>query len=340
MSRTRRVRIVATAGVISLLVAGCGGGDAGRSGGQGATAITVLLPNPSAVNVFGLCAAIGEGFLKDEGIDVTVRAVDGSAAVLQAMVAGQAQIGLPGPGPVLNARSNGEDIRMFFNAYPQSLFGLIVAENSPIITVPDIKGTVVGVGTAEGAEVAFVEAILSDAGLQQGRDYTTLPVGDGGQAAAAFERQDVDAYAAAISDMAIMEARGFALREITPDKFLSLFGNGYAATGDYIDQNPDVIQGFTNALLKGNDWALQNKEGTLKDCAEINPDEGQDAELASALYDTATNRSQPTGEDPVGFFPPAGWEAWQKNLVDSGQLSGPMEDLTSAYTNEFVDNAN
>jgi NitT/TauT family transport system substrate-binding protein len=344
MSRTKRLRIVATAGAMTLLAAGCGGGDGNDASSDGAgggatESITVLLPNPSAVNVFALCAAMGEGFLEDEGLDVTVEAVDGSGAVLQAMVAGQAQIGLPGPGPVLNARNGGEDVRMFFNVFAQSLFGLVVPEESPVKSIQDLEGTTVGVGTAEGAEVSYARGILADAGLEEDSNYTMLAVGDGGQAVAAFEREDIDSYSAAVSDMAIMEARGLPLREITPDKFLAFFGNGYAATGEYMDENPKIIQGFTTALLKGNEWALENKDGTLEHCNEINPEEGQDTELASSLYDALTVRSQPSGDDPVGFFPPEGWEAWEQNLIDSGELPGPMDDLEAAYTNEFVENA-
>ena len=346
MSRSTRARFVATAGALSLLATGCGGGgdssgsDGGGGGGEGTQSITVLLPNPSAMNVFALCAARGEGYLEEEGLDVTVEAVDGSGAVLQAMVAGQAQIGLPGPGPVLNARNGGEDVRMFFNVFAQSLFGLVVPEESSAESVEDLEGTTVGVGTAEGAEVSYARGILADAGLEEDSNYTMLPVGDGGQAVAAFERDDIQSYSAAVSDMAIMEARGLPLREITPDKFLAFFGNGYAATGEYMDENPEVIQGFTNALLKGNEWALDNKEGTIEHCAEMNPEEGEDTDLANSLYDALTARSQPAGDEPVGAFPAEGWEAWEQNLIDAGDLSAPMDDLEAAYTNEFVESAN
>ena len=341
MSRTTYLRTIAIAATsaLTLLASGCGGDD-GVGGGESATeSITVLLPNPSAVNVFNLCAAIGEGYLEDEGIDVTVEAVDGSGAVLQAMVAGQAEIGLPGPGPVLNARNGGEDVRMFYNSFSQSLFGLVVPEESKISAVEDLEGETVGVGTAEGAEVSYARGILADAGLEEDTDYTMLPVGDGGQATAAFDRDDIAVYSAAISDMAILEARGLPLREITPEKFLGFFGNGYATTGEYMDAHEDVIQGFTNALLKGNEWALDNKEGTLEHCNDINPEEGMDTELASALYDAITPRAQPTDGAPVGVFPAEGWKAWEQNLVESGELPGPMEDLDAAYNNEFVENA-
>src|SRR5690606_7745687 len=62
------------------------------------TKVTIVVPNPSAINNFPLHVAIGEGYFKEQGLDVTVEAVNGSASVLQSMAAGQAQIGNPGPG--------------------------------------------------------------------------------------------------------------------------------------------------------------------------------------------------------------------------------------------------
>ena len=345
---------------LALIAGACGGdGDAGDAAaeteagtagepGAGATGgdeagettpITVLLPNPSAVNVFSLCAANGEGYLAEEGIEMTMEAVDGSGAVLQAMAAGQAEIGLPGPGPVLNARARGEDVVMFFNSFAQSLFGLVVPDDSDIASTADLAGTTVGVGTAEGAEVSFARSILAEDRLEEGTDYEFLPVGDGGPATAAFERGEIDAYSAAVSDMAIIEARGLPLREITPEEFLAFFGNGYATTAEYLEQNRDVVEGFTRALLRGYEWALENKEATLAHCAELNPEEGADAELASVLFDAITARAEPIGDTPVGVFPEEGWEQWHQSLLDAGELEAPVDDLHEAYTNEIVEAA-
>jgi NitT/TauT family transport system substrate-binding protein len=359
LARPRMRTGFAVIAAVALIATGCGNGDdtadeaatgtdadtevesepdaEGDTGDAGTEEIVVLLPNPSAVNVFNLCAAIGEGYLDEEGITVDVEAVDGSGAVIQAMVAGQAQIGLPGPGPVLNARQAGEELRMFYNSFSQSLFGLVVPGNSEIQSIEDLQGETIGVGTAEGAEVSYARAILSDAGLEEETDYEFLSVGDGGPATAAFERGEIAAYSAAISDMAIIEARGLALQEITPDEFLAFFGNGYAATVDYMEENREVIAGFTRALLRGNEWALDNKEGTLEHCAELNPEEGRDAELASALYDAIVPRSQPLGDDPVGAYPAEGWEAWEQSLLEAGELDESVDDLEAAYTNEFVE---
>ena len=105
-----------------------------------------------------------------------------------------------------------------------------------------LKGSTVGVGTADGAEVSFARAILADAGLTEGEDYEFLAIGDGGMAATAFLRDDVESYAAAVSDAAILESRGIPLREITPEEYLSYFGNGYAALRSYIEENPELSE--------------------------------------------------------------------------------------------------
>ncbi len=301
--------------------------------------ITALMPNPSAVNVYNLCAAIGEGYMAEEGIDVNFEAVDGSSAVYQAMVAGKAEIGLPGPGPTIAAWGRGEKPVQFYNHFAQSLFGLVVAEDSEFNDIASLKGKVIGVGTAEGSEVSYARAILSDAGMTEGTDYTFLAVGDGGMAVAAFERGDVSAYSAAIPDMAIMTARGLPLREITPEKFLAYFGNGYATMTDTLQNDPELIAGFTRALLKGTWFAEQNKDKTLEHCAVLNPEEGADTELASALFDAVLPRTHPLGGVALGEFTQEGWDAWQASLISSGDLDGPVPYLNDMWTNTVVQQA-
>ncbi len=225
---------------------------AGLAGGAFAqTNITVAVPNPSAVTWAPMWAAIGEGYFEDEGLILDVQAVDGSSSVLQAMSSGQAEIGAPGPGPVLGARARGLDVVFIYNLYPKSVFGLLVPADSDYQEPADLAGEVIGVGTADGAEVSFAEAILSGAGMSRGEDYTFLPVGDGGTAAVAFLREEVEAYAGAISDSAILASRGIDLREITPDEYLGFFGNGYAVLESYLAENPEVVEGFGRALVRG-----------------------------------------------------------------------------------------
>jgi NitT/TauT family transport system substrate-binding protein len=305
------------------------------------TAVTVAVPNPSAITWTPMWVAIGEGYFADEGLEITVEAVDGSSSVLQSMSAGQAQIGAPGPGPVLAARARGVDVVFIYNLYPKSVFGLLVPEDSGIQAPADLAGTVIGVGTVDGAEVAFSRAILTDLGMTEGADYTFLPVGDGGTAAIAFMRDEVSSYAGAVSDAAILRSRGINLREITPQEYLAYFGNGFAVMRAYMEANPTVIEGFGRGLVRGMRFAQDpaNLERVLAHAAAGNPQEGEDAAFAQALLASAVERMTPTeafvGEG-FGYQPPEHWEAWHASAQASGALTAPLDDLTAAYTNEFV----
>lgn len=300
--------------------------------------ITVVLPNPSALNVWPMHVAIGEGYFEEEGLKVNVQAVDGSSQVLQALAAGQGQIGLPGPAPVLAARARGEDVVFIYNLNPKSIFGIVVREESSYQQPADLKGKVIGVGTADGAEVGFARTVLSDAGLAEGTDYTFLPVGDGGTAAAAFERGDIEAYAAATSDAAIMTTRGLKLREITPEEFKAFFGNGFAVLRTYLEENRDVVEKFGRAIVRGSKFGFDpaNRATVLKHAAAGNPQEGEDTALANALFDQLLVKMDIGDQaEGYGYQPPQNWDTWQESLLSSGGLK-EKQDLSKAFTNDFV----
>lgn len=304
------------------------------------TAITFAVPNPSALTWLPYWVAMGEGYFADEGYEPTLQAIDGSSAVLQAMSAGQAQIGAPGPGPTLGAFARGVDVKFLYNLYPKSVFGILVKADSDFATPADLAGTVVGVGTADGAEVSFTSAIMADNGMIPGEDFEYLPVGDGGTAAVAFLRDEVSAYAGAVSDAAILASRGIELREITPEQYLGFFGNGIAMLESGMAAMPELAPAFGRALVRGTLFAADpsNKDACLAHCAAGNPQEGEQ-DYAASLFDGVLERMTPTDAfigQGYGYQPPEHWQAIHDSAVASGALSEPIPNLDAVYTNEFV----
>lgn len=301
--------------------------------------ITFVQPSPSAINSFPVYVAIGEGYFEDEGLKVNVESVNGSAAVLQALTSGQAQFGRPGPGPVLNARARGVDVVFIYNQMPKSSFGIVVEEDSPYQSPVDLKGQVIGVGTADGAEVSFARGILNSLGLREGEDYTFLTVGDGGPATAAFTRDDIKAYAASTADAAILNQRGLAVRDITPEEFLSFFGNGYATMRSTIEQDPELVEGFGRAIVRAQNFAMDeaNRASVLAHLKAGMPQESEDPEFAEALFEAVLAKTIPLDlSHGWGYQDPAHWERWHQSVVETGDLEQPLPDLEAAYTNEFV----
>ena len=137
---------------------------------------------------------MGEGYFADEGLSVTTQGVNGSSAILQALAAGQADFGRPGPAPVIQANARGVEVTFLYNSLPRSSFGILVPDSSAIQSPEDLRGMNIGIGTADGAEVGFARAILNDYGMSEPADYTFIPVGDGGPATAGLQRGDIVAY--------------------------------------------------------------------------------------------------------------------------------------------------
>ncbi len=334
LTTTRRTALCA-----ALTTALCGFIAATPLHAQELKQVTVVLPHPGAIGHFPMHVALCEGYFEKQGLNVTVQAVDGSGQVIQAIAAGQGDIGNPGPGPLLSARAQGVDVVMFYNHFAKSQFGILVAQDAPFKELTELKGKVIGVGTADGAEVSFARSMLTAAGMTEGTDYTFLPVGDSGPAAVAFQRGDISAYAAATADAAILRTRGMEVRDFTPEAFQGFFGNGYMATRAYIDANPDVIKGFGRALVQGAIFGSDpaNREKVLACSAKANPQEAEDRVMLEALFDNIRLRVQPL--DPSkgwGYYSPEAWKAWEDSLVASGSLKAPLPDLDKAYTSEFV----
>ncbi len=314
-------------------------GLAGPTLAQEMTKVTFVQPSPSAINSFNVFVAIGEGYFAEEGLEVAVEAINGSGAVLQALSSGQAQFGRPGPGPVLAARGRGEDVVFIYNFAAKSNFGVVVPADSPVQTPADLKGLIIGTGTADGAEVGFARNVMSGAGLTDGTDYTFLTVGDGGPATAAFASGEINAYSASTADAAILNQRGVAVREITPPEYMRFFGNGFVTMGATIRDNPDLVEKFVRAINKGHAFALDdaNREKVLAHLAAGNPQESEDPAFAAALFDAVKDKTIPVDmTNGLGYQPPEVWEEWQATQIAGGELPGPLPDLTAAYTNDFT----
>ncbi|TKT74532.1 ABC transporter substrate-binding protein [Aquamicrobium sp. LC103] len=330
----KRREFIAAAASLSFLM------SASQLFAQEMQELTLALPSPGGLGYFALYNAMGEGYLEEEGLVIQPQSVNGSSQVIQALLAGQAQLGHPGPGPLLNAREGGADLVYIYNYFTRSQFNLVVPEDSPYQSPTDLKGKVIGVGTADGAEVAFVRSIFDAAGMKEGDDYSFITVGEGGMAVAGFMQKSIDAYASDTAGVATLQLRGVDLRILTPPEFQAFFGNGYVVTREYLEANRDVLERFGRALVKGIKFGIDpaNREATLENAKLGNPQQLEDMEFANALLDVYFNLTAPL--DPgkgYGYQQPKSWELWQKTLVASGDLDGPLPDLTQAYTNEFVE---
>lgn len=332
---------------IAALLAACSGPAAQQAeqqegGGEtasGTTQLSVAAVSTSCLQFFPLYVAQEQGLFEENGLDVRVERMNGSAAVLQAMLAGQTDLGTPGPVPTILTQAQGEDIRYIANLWPGGAFALVTPEETGIADASELAGKTIGVATADGSEVSFAHTIMAAEGLEES-EYEILTVGEGGQAVAAFERGDIDAYAASIDGMAIIEHAGIPLNDVTGDATSYLFGNGLAAPAELIESDPASLEAFGNAYRQGLEMAIADRQLVNDACEKVQPQEVEDPTYVDAHLDALIPSLERNDGEPWGSMSEEHWEMILQDAIDMGEVQEGDVEVDNLFTNDLVEGFN
>ena len=129
---------------------------------------------------------------------------------------------------------------------------------------------------------------------------------------------------------------GFELKIWDPaDYGVPSMGLTYITHRDLVDKEPDKVERFLKATLRGLQYALENREETLDIVMKFAPDEERqhqgfmlDTELEDAV-------SPLTDERGLGWMTGDQWKALYDQLVEFEALSNPF-DPQRAYTDRFL----
>lgn len=341
MLRRNIITTLSVAGV--LMLSACGGPaaeEAAKTEGNPDTGqeneVTIAMVTSSCLSLFPTYVAQEEGFFDEQGVSVDIEVVNGSSAVLQAMLSGQANLGTPGPLPVIQAQSRGEDVQYVANVNPGGNFMLVAPDGEGITDASQLEGKTIGVATADGGEVSFLDTIMRASGVEEG-SYEVMTVGEGGQAVAGFTRGDIDAYSASIDGVATIEQSGIELTDISGDSTNYLFGNGLVAEGDFIENNGEAIAAFGRAYNQATQFGLENPDAVIEACEKYQPQEVEDKEYATALLEASrTTVTSPEGAD-FGYSNPEYWEMLIADAEASGEIEEGEVKAEDLFTNEFVE---
>lgn len=335
----RRAITVAAAIVVGVLtVAACASGSSG-SGGKNLTRVTLVIPSNSVIAFYPEYVARQQGYFKDEGLDVTINSVNGTDPTTQALASGQANIVELSTSSLLPPGSQRSDFHpiLFYLSYAGSPFDVLVPSNSPVTGPANLKGKTVGVGTPNGAEKIFAEALLGKQGLKVDQDYKTLVVGDGGQAIAAFQRGDIAAYASGLADVAVIKARGLDMRSIVPASFHSQSGFGFWTSQSYEKANGKTLEAFARALTKATTYVGKDAEKIVSVATKLSPEQTKDHSVATALADLAISLRQRDAGVTTGQVVASQWQGWYAGLVAVGQIKeGDKKDPSQFFTNDYA----
>lgn len=317
-------------GAAAVLMTGCGGKK------EEAAKVTL---NEVAHSIFYApqYAAIELGYFEEEGIDLTLVTGFGADKTMTAVISGEADIGFMGSEASIYAYSQGaSDYVVNFAQLTQRAGNFLVArEEMPDFKWEDLKGKEVLGGRKGGMPEMVFEYILRQKGIEPAGDLSIDQSIDFGSTAAAFSGGSGD-FTVEFEPGATsleMEGQGYVVASLGVESGYVPY-TAYSAKASFLKEQPEVIQGFTNALQKGMKYVRSH---TPEEIAKTIQPQFKETDLDVITTIVKRYADQDTWKENL-VFEESGFELLQDILEDAGELSErvPYEKLV---TTEFAEKA-
>lgn len=336
-----RKRIILMVAVVSasLALTACGSSQSGAdTDAKSLTTLTLASPTgaPNSTLAF-LPAGVSQGFFEDEGIDLQVKYLKGGTAVMSAVQAGQADVAVTSPEPLLLANAKGGDMQSIYQFMEEPFYRYAFVPGSDVSSPKDLHDARIGTISAGNLPtyLAFINADLAGQGLPPVKADQLLAVGLGAPAAAALQAGQVDLLFLDDASLAGIQAAGMKLDVQRQSAFKSNFpGLALMAKSSTIDDKQEAMQGLLRGLKKSIEWCTTEQEACLKAFASASPGSAPDPAVLAAEWAVRAKlyASHLSGENTE--------DAWQA-VIDMQRDTGALtEDLSSKslYTNELLPN--
>lgn len=302
--------------VCSLL--GCLGGSACKHAEENkkeeTEELTKITLNEVAHSIFYApqYVAIEEGYFVEEGIKLELVTGFGADKVMAAVLSEDADIGFMGSEASIYAYQQGANDKVVNFAQLTQRAGnfLVSREKMPEFQWEDLKGKDILGGRKGGMPEMVFEYILKKHGMDPDTDMNIDRSIDFGSTAAAFSggqgefSVEFEPSATALEK----EGTGYVVASCGVESGYVPY-TAYSAKESYMKENPEVIQGFTNALQKGMDYV--NTHTPEEIASKIQP------QFKENDLDTITTIVKRYQEQ----------ETWKENLIFEQESFELLEDI-------------
>ena len=285
------------------------------------------IPNIQFAPVY---VALDKGYFRDAGFEVELEY--GNEADAVALVgAGDQTFAIASGEQVLLARAQGLPVTYVAAWYEEFPVGIVSLSEENITTPQDLAGKTIGIPGLFGASYIGFRALLDAVDLTEA-DVELHSIGFN-QVEALVSDQVQSAVIYLANEPAVLRSQGYQVDVIAVADHLKLVANGLVTNEQIINENPDQVERFNQALLKGITDAAENPEEAFEISKKYveNLDEA-DETLQKEILAESIKLWQ---TDRPGYSDPTAWENMQEVLLNMGLMESPLN-LEEVYTNDLI----
>lgn len=228
--------------------------------------------------------AIDQGFFEEEGLDVTIDSGAGSRESIPRVATGSYDMGFGDTNALVKFLADNPDaaVEAVFILYDKPPYAVIGRRSQGVTEDPkSLEGKTLGApppDAAYGQWPAFVDAAgIDTSGITI--ENVGFPVRE-----PMLAQGQVDAiFGFSFSSVLNLKAQGVADDDIVPifmaDHGLDLYGNAVMVNTDWAEANPEAVEGFIRALVKGIRFTVANPEVAIDSVLSRNEIASREVEL-------------------------------------------------------------
>ncbi len=275
--------------------------------------------------------ALEKGYFKNENIEATLNPGGFEFDPITLVASGSDDFGIKGADDVILARTKGVPIVAIAVDYQTNPVAYMSLKESNITKPQDFIGE--NVGAKYGQNVyTFYKAMLRKLDIPENKieevavqfDVSPLLTGQ------------VDVFPGyATFEPAIFKEKDVPINIIlAKDYGVPAYGNVVFTTEKMIKENPELVERFLRAYIKGWEYAVQHPVEAANIMNKLNPKFSKDVQLE--MMNLTLPYISPEKEFKIGSMTMNGWEETQQVMLEENIIEESI-DLSKAFTNEFID---
>ncbi|MCR5486622.1 MAG: aliphatic sulfonate ABC transporter substrate-binding protein, partial [Lachnospiraceae bacterium] len=196
--------------------------------------------------------------MKEINVDVVWTDFESGPPMNESFAAGQQDIGVIGDVPAVSAVAAGQDNVYIAAAEGGPSYGMLVADDSGIESVADLKGKKVGLTIGSTAQ-NLTQKLLADAGMDYNTDIEVINISTG-DAQVVLTKGDVDAVVIWEPNVSRLDATD-GIHLLTDGGDVGFPGvNVVFARKEFVDANPDIVKAYLEQYWRATKAYEENPE--------------------------------------------------------------------------------